>query len=241
MKPELKMSDAKDSISDGPVVLTQMVSSPEPRKRNTKKYLIIGGSVILLIAVVLIAILVGMYLFTKGQNDLLKYSLNMDKDTKQDMTVDVDDNSIEYHTYSDKYETWSVDDFNKDIHTVKVKTSSGTNCYIGPLNRTSIMDPSQIKVLPNMPSDTNATQVRRLVYDISGTPVADSSFLGKKARDMCKGTSVYWVYPRCDDPGTAGLQRKKRCYRYCYYGSWYYCTVNGYLSYCRNWVCNYYC
>lgn len=49
-----------------------MTTTPEQRKRKTKKYLIIGGSAVLVIAIVLTAILVGMYLYTEGQKNLIK-------------------------------------------------------------------------------------------------------------------------------------------------------------------------
>lgn len=39
--------------------------------------------------------------------------MNVDKDTKQDATVDENDNSIEYHSTTKDYELWVVDDFNK--------------------------------------------------------------------------------------------------------------------------------
>lgn len=43
-----------------------------------------------------------------------------------------------------------------------------------------------------------------LVYQTSGDPVTDISFLSKEARDMCKGVSTYWMYPSCNkDQGPA--------------------------------------
>lgn len=234
MKPEITMSDFKKSDPDTPVVITQVTTTPEERKRKTKRYLIIGGSAVLVVAIVLAAILVGMYLFTKAQTDLIQYTLNVDKDTKADVTVDQDDNSVEFHSYNDNYEAWTVNDFNRDIQTLKVKTPSGTNCYIGPLNRTSVMDPSQIKSVPSLPSGSNETYTSKLYYDISAVPVTDTSFLGKKARDACMGTSVYWVYPRCGVRD--GIQRKKRttCHYNCYYAgsSGGYDVYNCYLNYC---------
>ena len=35
------------------------------------------------------------------------------------------------------------------------------------------------------------------MYHVSDTPIADTSFLSKTARDTCQGISVYWLYPYC--------------------------------------------
>jgi len=40
-------------------------------------------------------------------------------------------------------------------------------------------------------------QAESLTYIASDTPISDTSFLGKTAKDTCKGVSVYWLYPQC--------------------------------------------
>lgn len=221
MKTVFTMSDAKkEESSETPVVIAQM-SPPETKRSKTKKYLIIGGSVILGMAIILTAILVGMYIFTKAQNELIKYTLNVNKDTKTDMITDKDENTIEYHVQNEDGELWVFDDFNRDIQTMKMKTKTGFKCYILPLNRTSRTVPSKVR------SDveyTTRNETDGLTYKIADTPVSDVSFLGRKVKEACNGLPVHWMYPSCDngEPNTDHRQ-KRACYRVYKYQYSYYC------------------
>jgi len=38
-----------------------------------------------------------------------------------------------------------------------------------------------------------------LTYVTSGSPIIDTSFLAKAARDLCSGIKTYWLYPHCSD------------------------------------------
>lgn len=219
------MADAKNTNSEMPVVITQ-VTEAVPKPRNTKKYVIIGVSAILTVAIILAAILVGMYMFTQAEKDLIKFTMNVDKDTTQDVTSDPDNNVVEYHVQNSNYEMWVIDDYNRDIEVMKVKTDTATTCYAVPFNRTAAADPSQIKAPSNVVAQENATD--SLSYIVSNTPVTDSSFLSQKAKDACNGISVYWMYPKCDD-GSTSAQRLKRGY-YCYYYYYYY-YYYGYIYY----------
>lgn len=49
-------------------------SSEPPKSRPHKKYVIIAVSCILTVAMILIAILVGMYMFTEAQKDIVQVS-----------------------------------------------------------------------------------------------------------------------------------------------------------------------
>jgi len=229
-----KMTDAKDATYETPVVITQ-VAADVPKPRNMKKIVIIAVSAILAVAIILTAILVGMYLFTQGQKDILKYTVDVDKDTKEEVTADQNENVIQYHVQNANYEMWVVDDFNRDIQVTKIQTSTDTNCYVVPLNRTATTDPSKVKTPSKLEAKKNVTE--RLSYDVSGTPISDASFLGKTAKELCKGISVYWLYPKCGDEPNA-VQRKKRdtCYE-CYY--YYYQCGNDvcYHYTCYYWAC----
>jgi len=55
------------------------------------------------------------------------------------------------------------------------------------------------------------------MFAVSNTPVADRSFLPKKAADMCKGVSVYWAYRSCqaqliDQPDQTGDRQRRTLY-----------------------------
>lgn len=49
-----------------------MTTDAVPKPRKTKKYAIIAVSAILTVGIILAAILVGMYMFTQAQKDLIK-------------------------------------------------------------------------------------------------------------------------------------------------------------------------
>jgi uncharacterized protein YxeA len=193
-----KMSDDKRTEDIPSVVYTETQAAAPPRK--TKKYVIIAVSGILAVAIILAAILVGMYMFTKAQLDIVQYTMKMGDNGKQDVTSDPNENVVQYHVSGPQHDTWIVNDFNKDIQLLKIVSEGKTNCYLSALNRTNTMDPSKI----NGPDKTEPKDVVSLVYRVSDTPIADASFLSKTARDMCKGISVYWLYPSCSD-GTKNM------------------------------------
>jgi hypothetical protein len=232
-----KMTDAKDTANETPVVFTQ-VAADVPKPRNVKKIVIIAVSAILSAAIILTAILVGMYLFTQGQKEILKYTVDVDKDTKEEVTADQNENVIQYHVQNANYEMWVVDDFSRDIEVMKIQTKTDTNCYAVPLNRTNGADPSKVKTPSKLDAAKSVQKnvTEKLTYDVSSTPITDASFFGKKAKGLCKGISVYWMYPKCGDELTA-VQRQKRglCYR-CYY-YWYWCYSPYYCFCCRRLVC----
>ena len=39
--------------------------------------------------------------------------MNVDKDTKEDVTADQNENVVQYHVQNVNYEMWVVDDFNR--------------------------------------------------------------------------------------------------------------------------------
>lgn len=187
------MSDDKKTLDIPNVVFTETQAAAPPRK--TKKYVIIAVSGILAIAIILTAILVGMYMFTKAQLEIVQYTMKMGDNGKQDVTSDPNENVVQYHVSGPSHDAWIVNDFNKDLQLVKIVSEGKTNCYLSALNRTNAMDPSKI----NGPDTTEPKEAVSLVYRASDTPIADTSFLGKTARDTCKGISVYWLYPSCSD------------------------------------------
>lgn len=220
------MSEEKQTADSPTVIIKTTELENPPKTRNTKKIalFVVGG--VVLVAIILIAILVGMYMFTKAQLDILQYSQQLDKNTKQDVTSDPNTNIVQFHVSNADYEAWTYNDFNRDIQVVKLKTASSTICYSSPLNRTTAQDPSSMTV----PKDKDISKFKNstLTYRASNTPIPDTSFLSKTVRDACNGISTYWTYPECNT-GDATYQRKKRdtnCYRctligcdddYCYY------------------------
>jgi hypothetical protein len=180
----------------------EMSGGQKPRGVQ-KKHILIAISAVVIVGLVIAAILVGMYMFSEANKEIVKFSLQFkstsdDQKTNQDVVSDPNDNVVSYHVTKPGQDVNVVNDFNKDIQVVKIETAEGTNCYISALNRSQASDPSQITGAASM---TGSGGVSTQTFSISGTPVSDTSFLPKKARDMCKGVSVYWAYRHCPQQG----------------------------------------
>jgi hypothetical protein len=121
--------------------------------------------------------------------------MQLGQNSKQDVTSDPNENVVQYHVSNPSHDAYIINDFNRDIQVAKIVNDGRTTCYVSPLNRTNAMDPSKI----TEPDTAPPTSVLSLMYRVSDTPIVDTSFLGKTARDACKGISVYWLYPYCSD------------------------------------------
>jgi hypothetical protein len=119
----------------------------------------------------------------------------MGPNTKQDVTSDPNENVVQYHISHQTQESWIVNDFGKDLQVVKIKGDGKTNCFVSPLNRTNLLDPAKI----NGPESPDVNDAVSMTYRASDTPISDTSFLGKTAKETCKGVSIYWLYPHCID------------------------------------------
>jgi len=226
------MSEEKATTEPTIIFSQNEVLSPvvPPKSRPYRKYVIAAVIGVVVAAIVLTAILVGMYLFTEGQKDILKFSYTRDGNVKEEVTSDPNTNIVQYHVTDPAYEMWVVNDFNRDIQVMKIKAESGTNCYVAPLNRTMATDPSKVSAPSNIKATLKTQNATYTVkYSVSNSPIPDTSFLSKAAKDTCQGISAYWVYPSCEIPKypSESPSRKKRG------GS---CCINVWgVSYC--WPC----
>jgi hypothetical protein len=200
------VTDSKDT-ADVPTVgtptyiVTTATDQSSKKGGLTKKHVLYAVSAVVVIAVILVAILVGMYLFTESQKEIIKFTLKFkgsnDDDVKQDVESDPNDNVVMYHVTRSGQDAYVVNDFNKGMQIVRMSTSDGVNCYVTALNKSSAMDPSYITGNNSM-RDTGSND--ESTYAISENPVIDRSFLTKKAQDLCKGISLYWVTKQCGKP-----------------------------------------
>jgi hypothetical protein len=188
-----KMSDNKKNEDIPAVVFAESQTAAPPRK--TKKYVIIAVTVVLAVGIILAAILVGMYIFTQAQKDIIQYTMQLGANNKQDVTSNPNENVVQFHVSTPSQDAWIINDFNKDLQLVKVVSDGQTNCYLSALNRTNAMEPSMI----TGPDTEDPTEAVSLMYQTSDTPIADTSFLSKTASAACKGISVYWLYPYCSN------------------------------------------
>jgi len=255
----------KVEVSDMPayVVASQ---TPKPLGAIQKKHVLITVGLILLAGLIIAGILVGMHIFAQAQKDIVKFSLEFKssqdgQNTKQDVESDPNDNVVMYHVTKNGQDVYIVNDFNKDMQVVKVKTSSDTNCYVSALNRSAAYDASHITGSDSLSGAGGKTEE---IYTVSNSPVSDRSFLPKKAKDMCSGISVYWAYRSCGgqriDPPTnnTDLDRSRRTVYYmasynglpglggCCHAYWA-CrvqmteTIQGYNHYCQTYYWTNFC
>lgn len=201
MKPTLTGSkDMEDNVPTPTYIVTASSEQDKSKKGGiTRKHVlfVVGG--VLVVALILVAILVGMYLFTQAQKEIVQFSLKFkgsdDQDVEQDVESDPNDNVVSFHVSKPGQDAYVVNDFNRNMQIVKLKTDEGLNCYVTALNKSSAMDPSAITG-PDSMKDNNGKNVET-TFAVSEDPVVDRSFLTKKAQDLCKGVAVYWVTRQC--------------------------------------------
>lgn len=207
MKRSMKimMADGKEvsTASETPTYI--VTSSPEQNngvKKGgiTRKHVLIAVSAVLIVAIILVAILVGMHMFSQAQKDIVKFSLQFKgtngDNVKQDVESDPNDNVVVFHLTRADQDAYVVNDFNKGMQIMKISSSEGVSCYVTALNRTHAMNPSLITGSDSMTGKNGSVQESFLV---SPDPVTDRSFLTKKAQDLCSGVSVYWVTRHCGE------------------------------------------
>lgn len=215
----------------------------------SKRHVLFAVSAVLVVGLVMTGILVGMHIFAQQQKDIVQFTLQFkgsnNEQVNQDVVSDPNDNVVQYHVTKPGLDVYVVNDFNKDLQIVKVVREDGTNCYVAPLNRTTAMDPSSITGPPPSTNQNGGASGGGQTYLVSNTPIADRSFLTKKASDMCNGVSLYWAYRHCGGQNTDGQQTNSnitatndRQKRTLYYVSSYY-GLPGLNGCCYSiWACS---
>lgn len=186
---------------DFPVAIVQSESASASTgrtvaKSSVKKYVIIAIAAVVVAGLLTAAVLGGIYIFFEAEKEIVKYTIHMKNNAKQEVTSDPNTNIVQYRVSNPGQEALIINDFNKDIQVVKMTSEFDNNCYVTALNRSNAMDPKSI-VTPNTKPNLKAS--KGLTFVKSSTPITDSSFLCKAAREACEGVSVYWVYPQCSD------------------------------------------
>jgi hypothetical protein len=231
---KVMMTDSKDaamaSSVETPTYIVQ--AAPEQNKSSqrggiTKKQVLIAVSVVLVIAIVLVAILVGVYMFTKTQKEIVQFTFqfkgNNGENIKQQVNSDPNDNVVMFQVTQGGQDSTVVDDFNRGMEIVKTTINGREMCLVTALNRSAALDPS---LITGADSFKNGNRTEKSTFAISEDPVVDRSFLTKKAQDLCKDTTLYWVTKQCDQPesqtGIDGGKVKRAVYRCVYqYSYWY--------------------
>jgi hypothetical protein len=205
---KIMMSETKPTETfDTP---TYMVTTERPnestpaRKGPQTKYIAIAVAAVLTVGLIIGGIVLGVYFFTQAQKEIVKFSFQFkgskNNDINQEVESDPNDNVVMYHMSQTGHDAYVVNDFNKGLQIIKITVDdAGTNCFVTPLNVSEALDPSLIKDSTSMTGSGNR-KGGSLPFQIEHTPVADRSFLTKKAADLCSGVSLYWANKKCMDP-----------------------------------------
>lgn len=197
----LKMSSDKSPIDSPTYIITADPTSNEKMRpmSQRKKLVILAVTAIIVVGLITTAVLVGIYLVKQADKEIASITFSFrdkdNEDTKQTSLMDPNDNVVSFHVTKNEQDVWIVNDMNRGIQTVRVQSSSGTTCYVTPLNQSEAMTPAVLSP-PDMRTASNALSQPFL---LSNTPVVDRSFMTKKAVDLCSGVSVYWAYRSCGE------------------------------------------
>jgi len=199
------MNDTKPTDTlELPAYMVTAESSAESkaaRKGPQTKYIAAAVAAVLIVGLIITGIVLGVYYNAEAQKEIVKFSFqfkgSQNNDVTQNVISDPNDNVVMYHMSQPGKDAYVVNDFNKGLQIIKIVVDNAdTNCFVTILNVTDALDPSKIKDSSSM-LGTGDRKGASLPYQIQHTPVADRSFLTKKAADMCSGVSLYWANKNC--------------------------------------------
>jgi multidrug efflux pump subunit AcrB len=213
MKPT--MIDNKDaSTKPADEIPTYIVTSACEKDQSfkksgvTKRHVLYAVSAVLVIAIVLVAILVGVYMFTESQKEITKFTLQLkgrnNEDIKEEVESDPNDNVVQHHVTQEGKHVYIVNDFNRGMQVVKITEDGESECYVTALNRSAAQDPPLVTGSDKVKiKDANDT------YTTLNDPVVDRSFLTKKALNLCKDVPLNWIVKYCDTQNDADVNDKR--------------------------------
>ena len=239
MKPTI--IDSKDmatipAAEGSTYIVTASAEGDQPSKKSgiTKRHVLYAVSAVLVIAIILVAILVGVYMFTESQKEITKFALQFkghnNEEINEEVESDPNDNVVQYHLTKEGQDSYIVNDFNRGIQVLKITEDGKSACFVTALNRSAVEDPAVITKTDNA-TIGNANYYYTRLDDA----VVDRSFLTKKALDLCKDVPLNWMVKRCDTQyeadGNGGRVKrgfwcgfKKCCSRCCcslVFGCWW--------------------
>jgi hypothetical protein len=192
---------AEDKAQPTFVIAAPQDEQPKKTSRLTKKHILIAVVSLVIAAIVLIAVLVGIRLYTDHELESLKlqYSMTMknkdNEDVRQNVSADANANIVQYDIQKDGVKATILHDFDKGIQISRVETESGVTCFLAALNRSNAQEPSKIPSTAPTPGDN--TPSTQLVYTVDNKPISDLSFLGKRASTLCANVPTHWMVPSC--------------------------------------------
>jgi hypothetical protein len=193
---------AEDKAQPTFVITAPQDEQPKKTSRLTRKHILIAGVSLIIAVLVVVAVLVGIRLYSDHELAALKlqYSMTMkdkdNQDVKQNVSADANANIVQYDIEKDGVKATILQDFDKGIQTSRVESESGVACYLTALNRSNAQEPSKIPT--TSPTTDDNTPSRQLVYKVDSKPISDLSFLGKRASTLCANVPTHWMVPSCD-------------------------------------------
>jgi hypothetical protein len=187
-----------------------------------KKHVILAVSCVLVTVIVVIGILVGAKFFLDATNAVVTRSFTFaatgdsGKQVTEDITSDSVENVLVYHVKEDDKETWILEDYNKNIQLMKIRSDSTYSCYLTPFNGslTTVPDIDELTAPDNSDSGDAVSEGDEVYLRTATSPIKDKTMLGKSGRALCADIDVVWVIPACQDDksplGASPNSRQKR-------------------------------
>jgi hypothetical protein len=195
----VKMADEKTQPTY--VIATPQDDQPKKSSRLTRKHILIGSVSLVIIALIVVAVLVGIRIYSDHELESLKlqYSMTMkdknNQNVNQNVSADVNANIVQYDIEKDGVKATILHDFDKGIQISRVEGESGVACYLAALNRSNAQEPTKLPTTAPTPDEN--TPSRQLVYIVDDKPIKDLSFLGRRASTLCANVPTHWMVPSC--------------------------------------------
>jgi hypothetical protein len=182
-------------------------ASHRQKSEAIKNQVILALSCVLMTVVVVIGILIGAKFYLDATNAVVTRSFTFaatgdsGKQVTEDVTSDSTENVLVYHVKEDDKETWILEDYNKNVQLMKIRSDSTYSCYLTPFNgsMTTVPNINELSVPDNSDTDSEGDEV----YLRTATgPIKDKTMLGKSGRALCADIDVVWVIPDCQDDKT---------------------------------------
>jgi len=202
---------------DTPVVITQ--GPEEGTKNNNKKYIIIGVSVVLVLAIIVGGLLGGMFLMHKSSSNMVeiintKFTDRDGKQAKETVKVDIKNQVAETDVKKEGSEVKIISDLKRGVTVTRTTGKEGSACYVSILNKSAEMDLETMKKYKEQHPNPDAIEREvdddeEQTFTVAEEAIKDISFLGDRVQEMCKGLNTYWMYPDNEKDNNMTFVEKK--------------------------------
>ncbi|CAH1775268.1 unnamed protein product [Owenia fusiformis] len=204
MKPDISIVGKETAAGDTEKnFTTEHMPAPSPVKTNTKKYTIVGVSVVLVVLIVVGSLVGAMHMIRETHEDLIKeYSVIVKggKDGESAETVKVDKEKRTTEIDDPKQHSFVLHDFNKGLTVVRTRMGNIYGCFLSTIDKEEMSPEAVESYMEAHPDGTfdieqpkNDSSIPRLMP--SEEPVAERGFLSDAIREACDEIPLHWLVP----------------------------------------------